>query len=141
MFLSFSYFFLFVLLPHLDFSNKLLFLWGHSAESELSSYVLSGGGRCLFYCGILEPQTARHWFRSATMLCHSANSVGTYYSEVPFSEFGPSSFVGIREAEDCRPSKSRFFLVLRLMASGRREMSIEEIDDYNASRRAERSAT
>jgi hypothetical protein len=38
---------------------------------------------------ILEPQTARHWFRSAATSRHLANSVGRSYSEGPFQSSGP----------------------------------------------------
>jgi hypothetical protein len=39
-------------------------------------------------------------------------------SEVQFSEFGPSSFVGNREVEDFRPNKPSFLLGLELLATG-----------------------
>jgi hypothetical protein len=50
-----------------------------------------------------------------------------HYSEALFLEFGPSSFVGTREVEDCRSNKSRFFLGLGLLASGRPGLSIKEV--------------
>jgi hypothetical protein len=57
--------------------------------------------------------------------------------EVPFSEFGPRSFAVIRKVEDGRPSKSRLFIGLKLMACGRNGLSIDEVDDYNRCRRAQ----
>jgi hypothetical protein len=60
-----------------------------------------------------------------------------HFSEVPFSEFDPSSFLGTLAVEDCRPSKSILFLGLGLMASGRRGLPIEEVVDCHKFRRAQ----
>jgi hypothetical protein len=54
--------------------------------------------------GILELQIARHWFRSAAISRHLANSVGRSLLWRFFSEFGPILFAGIQEVEDCRPN-------------------------------------
>jgi hypothetical protein len=59
------------------------------------------------------------------------------FSIMSFSEFSPSSFAGTREVEDYRSNKSRFFLGLGLAASGRRGLSIEEVDDCNKCPRAQ----
>jgi hypothetical protein len=67
-------------------------------------------GVSLVALGSLKPQTARHKLRSAAITHHLKNQLEGHYPEVPFSEFGPSSFMGIREVEGCRPSKARFFL-------------------------------
>jgi hypothetical protein len=54
-----------------------------------------------------------------------------------FPELGPSSYVGTREVEDCRPNKLRYFLGLGFTASGRRDLSIREVGDCNICRRAQ----
>jgi hypothetical protein len=72
------YFFLssFVLDAHLEFTCKFLYLWGHIALTELSPDVYSKEAGVSFVAlGILEPQTARHWLRSAAISCHLTNQL------------------------------------------------------------------
>jgi hypothetical protein len=62
--------------------------------------------------GILESQAACYLIRPAAISRNLPKQLEGHYSEVLFNEFGPSSFMGTREVEDCRPSNPMFFLAL-----------------------------
>jgi hypothetical protein len=54
--------------------------------------------------GILEAQTARHYFDQPQSRAIGQTQLEGPNSKTPISEFGPGSYVGTREHEDCRPN-------------------------------------
>jgi hypothetical protein len=87
-------------------SVKVFYSWGYSAVSKLSLNVLLWGGLCLSCC------TRRFRTANSTPLIsisrHLAQIDNLGFKVIALKDLFQSSFAGIWEIEDCRPSKSRF---------------------------------